>query len=56
MTSKEQYVQIMAMLFGPASAKVLESMTDEASAKHCRDKVEAFFGKDKAEEIFKELK
>jgi len=55
MATKEQCAQVMIMLFGPASARVIENLSDVEAEKHCRTKVEGFFGKDKADEVFKNL-
>ena len=53
MSKKEQCKQLMAHFFGPATANIVDSMSEEECVQKCRDKVKAFLGEDKAKEFDK---
>jgi len=48
LTKKEKCKELMAQFFGPASASVADTMTEENCVAQCRSKVAAFLGEDKA--------
>lgn len=51
MTKKEQVKEIMLKHFGPASAKMVDSMTEEEALEKCRVKIVGFFGEAGAKEF-----
>ncbi|MBN2142411.1 hypothetical protein JW711_03705 [Candidatus Woesearchaeota archaeon] len=51
MSKKEQCKAIMAKLFGPASAALVDSMPEDECVAKCKAKVTAFLGADKAKEF-----
>lgn len=50
-TKKEKCKELMLKYFGPASAKLVDSMGDDECVKVCRTKVAGFMGEDKAKEF-----
>jgi len=54
-TKKEQCKDIMAKLFGPATARLVDDMSEAEVVEKCRAKVESFYGKEKGK-IFDEVK
>lgn len=53
MTKKDQVKEIMLKRFGPSSAKLVDSMTEEEAITKCRAKIAGFFGEEAAAEIDK---
>lgn len=53
MSKKEKCKELMLKFFGPASAKLVDSMSEEDCVKKCREKVAAMIGEDKAKEFDK---
>lgn len=51
MTKKEKCQELMANIFGPASAKLVATMSEDDCVRKCREKVAAFFGEEKAKEF-----
>ena len=51
MTKKERCQELMGSLFGPASAKLVSTMSEDNCVHKCREKVAAFFGEEKAKEF-----
>ena len=51
MTKKEQVKDLMLKHFGPASAKMVDSMTEEEAMTKCRAKIVGFFGDAGAKEF-----
>jgi hypothetical protein len=52
MTKKEVCKKIMMESFGPASARLVENMTEEECVGICRKKVATFLGEEKAVALF----
>jgi hypothetical protein len=50
-TKKEKCKDIMARLFGPASANLVDSLSEEEVVQKCREKVLMFMGEEKASEF-----
>jgi hypothetical protein len=48
---KEKCKELMARFFGPATANLVDSMSEEEVVQKCREKVSAFLGEDKAKEF-----
>ena len=48
MSKKEQCKEIMTKLFGPATANLVDSMTEEDCVQKCKEKVTSFLGAEKA--------
>ena len=53
MSKKEKCKALMAQFFGPATANLVDNMTEEDCVQKCRDKVRAFIGEDEAKEFDK---
>jgi monoamine oxidase len=53
MSKKEKCKEIFAKLFGPATASLVDSMSEEECIAQCRQKVKAMLGEDKAKEFDK---
>lgn len=53
MSKKDKCKELMSKFFGPASAKLVDAMTEEECVQKCREKVSAFLGEDKAKEFNK---
>ena len=53
MSKKEESKKIMAKLFGPATANLVDTMTEDECVAKCRKKVAGFLGEDKARELEK---
>ena len=51
MTKKDQCKELMAKFFGPASASLVDKMTEDDCVQKCRDKVKGFLGEEKAKEF-----
>ncbi|MDD1729356.1 MAG: hypothetical protein LUQ50_09835 [Methanospirillum sp.] len=51
MTKKEKCQELMGSIFGPASAKLVLTMSEDNCVERCREKVAAFFGEEKAKEF-----
>jgi hypothetical protein len=52
-SKKEQCKALMAKAFGPATAALVDSMTEEECVAKCRAKVKGFWGEEKAKEFDK---
>jgi hypothetical protein len=52
MTKKETCKKIMLDAFGPASARLVDSMKEEECVAICRKKVATFLGEEKAVSLF----
>jgi hypothetical protein len=50
-TKKEKCKEIMARLFGPASANLVDSLSEEEVVQKCREKVLMFISEEKAKEF-----
>ena len=48
LSKKERCKELMAELFGPATAAMVNSMSEEGCVASCREKTKAFLGEDKA--------
>jgi len=48
LTKKEQCKSLMLQLFGPASAKSVDNMTEAECVVKCRQKAQAMLGEEKA--------
>jgi hypothetical protein len=48
MSKKDQCKDLMGKLFGPATAKIVDTMTEEDCVEKCRSRVKGFLGEDKA--------
>lgn len=55
MNKKDKCRAILLQLFGPASAKQVDNMDEATVVSQCYEKVKAFFGLDRANELFKDL-
>ncbi len=51
MSRKDKCKEIMGRFFGPASASMVDSMSEEECVGKCRSKVEALLGEEKAKEF-----
>jgi monoamine oxidase len=51
MTKKEKCGELMSKFFGPATAKMIDSMSEDEVVEKCKEKVKAFLGEDKAKEF-----
>ncbi len=51
MSKKEQCKELMAKFFGPATANIVDSMSEDECVQKCREKVRAFLGEEKAKEF-----
>lgn len=51
MGRKEKCKELMAKFFGPASAAIVDSMSEEECVQKCREKVASFLGEEKAKEF-----
>jgi len=51
MTKKDSCKVLMEKFFGPASARLVENMTEEECVEKCRAKVSALLGEEKAKEF-----
>ncbi|MBN2457649.1 hypothetical protein JXB31_00790 [Candidatus Woesearchaeota archaeon] len=51
MSKKEKCKALMAKFFGPASANLVDTMTEEECVQKCKAKVQAFMGDEKAKEF-----
>lgn len=48
---KDRCKQLMAKFFGPATASIVDEMSEEDCVQKCRAKVQAFLGEEKAKEF-----
>ena len=48
MTKKDKCKELMTQFFGPASAAVVDTMTEDNCVSQCRSKVASFLGEEKA--------
>ena len=53
MSKKDKCKELMAKFFGPASANLVDSMSEEECVSKCRAKVAGFLGEEKAKEFDK---
>ena len=53
MSKKDKCKELMAKFFGPATANVVDAMSEEDCVQKCKDKVTAFLGAEKAKEFDK---
>ena len=53
MSKKDQCKELMKKFFGPATANLVDSMSEEDCISKCRQKVKAMLGEDKAKEFDK---
>ena len=51
MSKKDQCKVLMAKFFGPATAAMVDKMTEEECVSQCKTKVKAFLGEEKAKEF-----
>ncbi len=51
MSKKEKCKNLMLKYFGPASAKMVDVMTEEECVEKCRAKIAGFIGEDAAKEL-----
>ena len=51
MTKKEKCKELMLKLFGPATAKTVDNMTEADCVAKCKEKVIAFHGEEAAREF-----
>ncbi len=51
MTKKDRCKELMSKFFGPATANLVDSMSEDEVVAKCRAKVKAFLGEDKAKEF-----
>lgn len=51
MSKKEKCKELMAKFFGPASANMVDMMSEDEVVQKCREKVKAFLGEEKAVEF-----
>ncbi|MFH2020306.1 MAG: hypothetical protein ABIJ34_02765 [archaeon] len=51
MSKKDSCKQLMGKFFGPASAALVDSMSEDECVGKCRAKVAGFLGEDKAKEF-----
>jgi hypothetical protein len=50
-TKKERCKALMSKFFGPATANLVDSMSEEEVVQKCREKVMLFIGEEKAREF-----
>lgn len=55
MAKKEKCKELMGKYFGPASAAMVDNMSEEECVNKCRDKISNFLGQEKAKEFEKEV-
>ncbi len=48
MSKKDQCKELMAKFFGPSTAALVDTMSEEECVQKCRDKVRGFLGEEKA--------
>jgi len=48
MSKKDQCKELMGKFFGPATAKMVDAMSEDNCVALCRDKVKGFLGEEKA--------
>jgi hypothetical protein len=48
MSRKDKCKELMAKFFGPATASMVDSMSEEECVAKCREKVKGFLGEEKA--------
>ena len=53
MSKKDQCKVLMSKFFGPASAALVDSMSEDECVAKCRTKVKGFLGEEKAKEFDK---
>ncbi|MCL7474640.1 MAG: hypothetical protein M8352_01185 [ANME-2 cluster archaeon] len=53
MGKKDKCKGLMAKFFGPASAKIVDNMSEEECVNICRSKVKGILGEEKAKEFDK---
>ncbi|MCF7860722.1 hypothetical protein K9M79_00630 [Candidatus Woesearchaeota archaeon] len=51
MGRKERCKELMAKYFGPATAQLVDTMTEEDCVDKCKQRVSAFLGEDAAKEF-----
>ena len=51
MSKKDRCKELMGKFFGPASAAIVDEMSEEECVSKCRTKVAGFLGEDKAIEF-----
>ena len=51
MSKKDKCKELMTKFFGPASATLVDNMSEEECVSQCREKVKAFLGEEKAKEF-----
>jgi len=51
MSKKEQCKQLMSKFFGPATAGMVDAMSEDDCVQKCREKTKAFLGEAKAKEF-----
>ncbi|MGM5481409.1 MAG: hypothetical protein ACQESE_03280 [Nanobdellota archaeon] len=51
MSKKEKCKELMSKFFGPASAALVDSMSEDECVDKCKAKVKALLGEDKAAEF-----
>ena len=51
MSKKEKCKELMIKFFGPATANLVDGMSEEEVVQKCREKVASFLGEDKAKEF-----
>ncbi len=51
LSKKEKCKELMAKFFGPASANMVDMMSEDEVVQKCREKVKAFLGEEKAVEF-----
>ena len=51
MSKKDKCKELMAKFFGPASANMVDTMSEEECVAKCRAKVAGFVGEEKAKEF-----
>lgn len=50
-SKKDKCKQLMSKFFGPATAALVDSMSEEDCVQKCREKVKGLLGEDKAKEF-----
>jgi hypothetical protein len=51
LSRKERCKELMEKFFGPATAKMVDTMSEDDCVAQCREKVRAFLGEEKAKEF-----
>lgn len=51
MSKKDQCKEMMAKFFGPATANMVDQMTEDDCVEKCKEKVKSFLGEEKAKEF-----